>query len=297
MLDEYCDPLNATCFVEQLGVDIETVKPQYSFIFEFEEKFDKDANRLWMHQNWHTSFYWAALYVSLIFGIKWYMRNRSAFELKKPLVIWNLLLACFSILGACRTVPELAYVLKKFGFQHSVCNPSFIEYDRVAGFWTWMFVLSKLPELVDTIFIVLRKRELIFLHWYHHVTVLCFSWYFYQQHIAPARWYVVMNYTIHSVMYSYYAARALHVKLPAWSNWSITLLQLTQMVVGFYVTLHAYLTGPTCAIVPQTALWSIYMYLSYFGLFALFFYRAYLSGGRRSRPSPVIGKKAASKSQ
>lgn len=62
---------NGTCFVAQSGVDIDTVKPQYSFLFEFEEKFDKDANRLWMHQNWHTSFYWAALYVSLVFGIKW----------------------------------------------------------------------------------------------------------------------------------------------------------------------------------------------------------------------------------
>ena len=42
---------------------------------------------------------------------------------------------------------------------------SFIEKDRVSGFWTFMFVLSKVPELGDTIFIVLRKQPLIFLHW------------------------------------------------------------------------------------------------------------------------------------
>ena len=85
------------------------------------------------------------------------------------------------------------------GFYHSLCIPSFIEQDRVSGFWTWMFVLSKVtmvmmmmvmmmikqkcfyyyckllmllymrlnqvPELGDTVFIVLRKQQLIFLHW------------------------------------------------------------------------------------------------------------------------------------
>ena len=53
---------------------------------------------------------------------------------------------------------------------------SYIEHNKVSGFWATMFVLSKVPELGDTIFIVLRKQPLIFLHWYHHATVLVYSW-------------------------------------------------------------------------------------------------------------------------
>ena len=37
--------------------------------------------------------------------------------------------------------------------------------NKVSGFWTWLFTLSKMPELGDTVFIVLRKQQLIFLHW------------------------------------------------------------------------------------------------------------------------------------
>lgn len=36
----------------------------------------------------------------------------------------------------------------------------------VCAFWGWLFTLSKMVELGDTIFIVVRKQELIFLHWY-----------------------------------------------------------------------------------------------------------------------------------
>jgi hypothetical protein len=42
--------------------------------------------------------------------------------------------------------------------------------------WLFFFNVSKLFEFVDTVFIVLRKRPLMFLHYYHHIVTLGFCW-------------------------------------------------------------------------------------------------------------------------
>lgn len=159
---------------------------------------------------------------------------------------------------------------------------SFIEQNCVSGFWTWMFVLSKLPELGDTIFIVLRKQPLIFLHWYHHITVLLYSWFSYSEYTASARWYVVMNYFVHSIMYTYYALKAMRYRPPKAISMVITALQLTQMLIGCYINISAYQylkSGQMdCHITRTNIHFSFAMYFSYFVLFALFFYKSYLTG-------------------
>uniref|UniRef100_A0A1A9ZDX4 Elongation of very long chain fatty acids protein n=1 Tax=Glossina pallidipes TaxID=7398 RepID=A0A1A9ZDX4_GLOPL len=208
--------------------------------------------------------------------------NAQRFQLRGPLIIWNTMLSMFSIMGAFRTAPELIHVLRHYGLFHSVCVPSYIEQDRVCGFWTWLFVLSKLPELGDTIFIVLRKQPLIFLHWYHHITVLIYSWFSYTEYTSSARWFIVMNYFVHSVMYSYYALKAARYNPPRFIAMLITSLQLTQMIVGCAINVwaHGFLKthGPQSCNISQTNInLSIAMYFSYFVLFARFFYKTYLS--------------------
>ena len=149
-----------------------------------------------------------------------------------------------------------------------------------------MFVLSKLPELGDTVFIVLRKQPLIFLHWYHHITVLLYSWFSYTEYTASARWFIVINYFVHSIMYSYYALKAMRYSPPKAISMVITALQLTQMIVGCAINIWAYQyleSGQTeCHITRVNIKYSLTMYFSYFVLFARFFHKAYL-GGSRSR--------------
>lgn len=169
---------------------------------------------------------------------------------------------------------------------------SFIEQDRVSGFWTWMFVLSKLPELGDTVFIVLRKQPLIFLHWYHHITVLLYSWFSYTEYTASARWFVVMNYCVHSIMYSYYALRAMRYSPPKKISMVITALQLIQMIVGCAINIwaHQYLESGQveCHISRVNIRFSLAMYFSYFVLFARFFHKAYLGKSKSDKSSKKL---------
>lgn len=265
------------------------ISPNYSFEFPFERTFHYTEKRQWMQENWHSAFYWIGIYMVLVFGGRAYMSQRPAFKLKPLLITWNIGLATFSILGALRTLPEMVHVLRYFGFYHSVCNPSYNEITRVSSYWTWVFSLSKVPELVDTIFIVLRKQNLIFLHWYHHITVLLFTWYAYGQQIAPARWYVNMNFLVHSCMYTYYAARSIGLRPPRSIAMSITIAQIAQMIMGFFVTYYGYQRQKEgiCQITSDVAKWGLLMYGSYLILFGNFFVESYFS---KSCRNPVKGK-------
>nr|QKG32709.1 elovl6 [Gecarcoidea lalandii] len=264
--------------------------PNYSYVFKFEEDFDTLEKRRWMKENWIISFYYIGAYMIVIYCGQLYMQTRPRFELRIPLFVWNVFLALFSIWGAYRSAPELLYVLNQFGFRYSVCipGPSFLD-NRVGGFWNWMFTLSKVPELGDTVFIVLRKQPLIFLHWYHHVTVLLYAWYSYSDYIATARWFVCMNYLVHSAMYSYYALKALKFRVPRWIAMSITTAQLAQMVMGAAVNIWAYQVkqaGNECHVSYDNIKISLLMYTSYFVLFARFFRRAYVVNPKQTGSQP-----------
>jgi len=119
--------------------------------------------------------------------------------------------------------------LSTIGFRELNCRtPAFTHGGRDVGFWTMLFIFSKLFELIDTVFIVLRKRPLLFLHWYHHITVLLFCWYSSAFRHAGLV-FVAMNYSVHAAMYSYFFLMALK-KVPKWFNpiW-ITLAQISQV--------------------------------------------------------------------
>lgn len=248
----------------------------HSFVFQFEEQYDSRWIYEYMRDHWRDSFLYSAVYATVVFiGKKW-MENRPRYELRPYLAAWSSILAVFSIFGAIRTVPELIFAVKFYGLEYSLCVPS--HFEGVTGFWCCLFAISKVYELGDTIFIVLRKQQLIFLHWYHHITVLIYVWYMYAAQNGFGRWFMGMNYTVHSVMYSYYALRAMRFHIPKGVSMLITLMQLGQMFVGFAVTYWSYQLNMKgiCSQVDSPMKYGMIMYGTYFILFAHFFYINYI---------------------
>jgi elongation of very long chain fatty acids protein 6 len=96
---------------------------------------------------------------------------------------------------------------------------------------------------------------------------------------ATSRWSVNMNFAIHSIMYSYYALKALRIQIPRVVNISITTLQTTQMLFGliinFYILKVKYL-GMKCDISVPVLINSLILYTVFFILFINYFIRTYL---------------------
>ncbi|XP_068610558.1 very long chain fatty acid elongase 6-like [Brachionichthys hirsutus] len=256
--------------------------------FEVERRFDESRALAWMQENWSKSFMFCGLYAALVFGGQHFMRARPKLNLRRPLALWSLGLAVFSIIGAMRTGVYMLHILTNGGFRESVCDVSFYR-APVSKFWAYAFVVSKAPELGDTMFIILRKQRLIFLHWYHHITVLLYSWYSYKDQVAGGGWFMTMNYTVHSLMYTYYAARAAGLKVPRPCAMIVTASQILQMAMGLAVLglVFRWMHEEGCPSNADNVAWGAAMYLSYLILFALFFYDSYLKG-----PSGPKGSKA-----
>lgn len=98
-------------------------------------------------------------------------------------------------------IPELVWVLKNMGFVSSYCANASHYTGADSGYWGWMFTMSKALELGDTLFLILRKRPVIFLHWYHHAMTFTFSQITYNELQAWARWGAILNLIVHTIMY------------------------------------------------------------------------------------------------
>lgn len=227
-------------------------------------------------------------YVLFIFFGTMLMKDKKPFDLKLPLAAWNLFLSLFSFYGAVRTVPHMVHRVATLSFEQTVCEHVYSAYGCGAvGFAVVLFIWSKIPELVDTVFIVLRKKPLIFLHWYHHVTVLLFCWNAYVTSSAAGLYFVAMNYTVHAVMYFYYYLMAIRA-VPKWfPSWIITLMQITQMIVGTVVvgaSFYYYFKGGaiyppgTCNNQPSNLAAGGIIYASYLYLFVEFAVKRFIFG-------------------
>lgn len=229
-----------------------------------------DAEMQWkapaiMNELWYVPVATCAAYLVVIFGIQRIMKRREAFELNGILAVWNGLLAIFSIVGAYYVMPLMIRQAARFGVTREMCmiEPEF------ENPWTFLFCLSKFPELIDTLFIVLRKRPLIFLHYYHHVATLLFCWFAWVDKVPNGGWFAAMNLTVHSIMYTYYAMCSLGYRFSTPTRLTITSLQISQMVFGIGITIHNIVACPERG---GLILWcGLAMYISYFLLFAKLF--------------------------
>ena len=271
---------------------IDGVNSQYlyddKYYFGFERSFSY-TNEItsFARKNPFIPIYTVALYLLFLLVGPIVMKYRQPLRVKSALSVWNGALSVFALCGSIRTAPVLYQYVTSSSMADIICRPSDVWIDTgPTGLWVTLFVGSKFPELIDTVFLVVRKRKVLFLHWFHHATTLLYSWHACAYPSNYALSFVAMNYCVHTMMYAYYSLVVLGKK-PAWlSPFFITVSQIAQMFVGISVQLSAaywYFHPRQCSVSGYNILSGGIMYSMYLFLFVQFAYCKYFSGNKDSK--------------
>lgn len=310
VLQDWMRPEDNICFKRTMPEDLKQWKVEIGWVYDTTPSYvlDPDASFenavIFALENYYIVLCIGAAYLAAIVVLKKAMASREAFDLRGVWMCWNFFLSLFSALGSFHMLWTLVTILKVRGFERAVCGHShYFGFSGSPGFWTFCFIFSKIPELLDTMFIILSKRPLILLQWYHHITVLFYTWHAYATLNGAGIWFITMNYTVHAVMYFYFGmmqwasmSRAAAKRRPAAEREQavtaaarlskrlgkfaplITLMQIAQMVVGIAIlvlTYHYTSQGTLCCVHSSSWLAGLVMYASYFVLFMMFAVQRY----------------------
>lgn len=244
-------------------------------------------------------------YYVTVFAGREFMKNREPFKLNGLFMMHNLILTIISGVLLALFTEQLVPTIASNGVFYAICDHR--------GGWTaplvtlyYLNYLTKYVELLDTIFMVLKKKPLTFLHTYHHgaTALLCYTQLI---GLTAVSWVpITLNLTVHVVMYWYYFQAARGVRI-WWKKW-ITRLQIAQFVIdlGFvYFASYTYFSStyfpklPTagqCAGEEFAAFAGMGILSSYLLLFISFYFATYkknnAKGGRGRKKSRRLSETA-----
>jgi elongation of very long chain fatty acids protein 4 len=139
-----------------------------------------------------------------------------------------------------------------------------------------VYWLSKLFELLDTVYMILRHRirQISFLHVFHHSTItLLADWCYFISPFPAVVPVLALNSLIHVVMYGYYFLTALYpLHAFTWKK-RITQMQITQFILALVHAVLGYMYHGFC-------LYSLLYGLSMLALFSNFYYVAFIKKKR-----------------
>ncbi|GAA6036923.1 hypothetical protein JCM8097_006356 [Rhodosporidiobolus ruineniae] len=224
-----------------------------------------------------------AVYLVTIFGGQALMRGFKPYRFKPLFMLHNALLSAGSLLVLLLMLEEILPIVYKHGLFYAICNndawtPRMETYYIINYFFKYW-------ELFDTVFLVVKKKPLQFLHVFHHTAtaVLCYTQ---LNGRTSVSWVVItLNLFVHVLMYYYYFMTAAGYKI--WWKKYLTTLQITQFVIDLFTVYFAsysyfsatyWPTWPTmgsCAGTEGAAIFGCALLTSYLFLFIAFYKKTY----------------------
>ena len=223
---------------------------------------DEPFRKVWLSGPiFFTIFYLAMIY----YGKKW-MENRTEYQIKPYVFTYNLyqcILNLWCVVAMICEVYQNPWFTSVWGNEPQRGKEGF----RIS-FLVWVHYNNKYVELLDTLWMILKKKnnQVSFLHCYHHV-LLIWSWFLVCviETGGDAYFGATVNSLIHVLMYGYYTLALLGISCP-WKIW-ITNCQMAQFVACLSHAVYVLIKGNLPAVLPITQGFVMINMLILFGKF------------------------------
>lgn len=221
------------------------------------------------------------------------MESRQKFELRRFILFYNVSLAFINLWLFYNGMLCTNYGLDSLGCGQFELGKldlngqlSSEDNPQRAIYTGYLFFLTKIVELLDTVFFILRKKpqQVTFLHVFHHAVVPIFL--YLGLKLAPGgpnAFFPLINSLIHVLMYSYYALSTFGPSIQPYLWWKryLTRMQMIQFVLimgnGIRVTLNKDCKFPVVFAYLQTVIALVFLVM-----FALFYKNRYTNRTKKT---------------
>lgn len=220
------------------------------------------------------------------------MERRQAFNFRSLIVVYNfalVILSAFMAFEFFMTSYSLGYSYACQGVDWTYATDSLsMRLVRTQ----WWFFFSKIIELTDTVFFILRKKnnQVTFLHVYHHATMIA-NWWMAAKYIPVGQSFFVgmINSSIHALMYVYYGLTAIGPGMQKFLWWKkyMTSLQLIQFIAVISHTSYNKFVRTDCDYPFLYNSIVFYYTISMVVLFTDFYYRTYVQHRKQPKVEPL----------
>lgn len=229
----------------------------------------------------------AYLYFVRVLGPK-YMKTREPYDLKWTIRIYNIAMSLVNLYAFYRVSVVTRYGLNYFGCKQVGYQTA---EDNELVYLAFLYFATKLVELLDTVFFVLRKKynQASNLHVFHHSFIAVCVWVYFK--VAPGGSSVLFPYLntgVHTIMYGYYfLATFKGMQSLLWWKRHLTESQIVQFVLSM---IHFSFQGlSSCQYPPALAVIGFFFNFVFFVLFIDFYYHSYIK--KRDQPISNSTKK------
>ena len=227
--------------------------------------------RVW----WSGPIFFTILYLFVVKFGQEFMKNRDVYQIEQYKLVYNSYQCIHNLLIV------VAFIYEIYTDSHYVApwgnKPQTIRQGFYIGRLVWVHYNNKYVELLDTLWMILKKKDkqISVLHCYHHV-LLIWAWFFVCKIEAGGDCYfgATVNSFIHVIMYAYYTSAMLKIPCP-WKRW-ITNCQMIQFMACLCHSIYVVIKGNMPIALPLV---QAFVMINMLILFGQFYRESYLKKG------------------